>query len=357
MTVLSLVPSGRAPRAALDLVAFLEKYVILPKGAAEALALYVFYTHAFDVFDVSPYLVISSPVKRCGKTRLQDLLAVVVHEPLRASSATPASLFRRIDQGPVTLLLDETDAWFGNEDLRALVNAGFTRGSAYVLRSVPVGNTWIMKQFSVWCPKVFAGIGRLPSTVEDRSIIVPMRRKEAGEQVARLRLAALEEEARPIREAVATAAAAVADRLQTVSPAPIADFSDRQNDVWEPLLAIAELIGGEWPERTRAAARNLVQAAVTHDEQDLQIALLGDLRELLQGWQEDDAKTEDLLGRLLAMTDRPWGESENGKPLNAHRLARRLRAFGIGPRKIRSGTGTYRGYLIHDLEDAWRRYL
>jgi hypothetical protein len=89
-----------------DLEAFLTRYVILPTWAVLPLALWALMTFCFDSFDAVPYLVISSPTPRCGKTRLLECLELVVSVPRRASNVSEATLFRMIEKLAPTLLLD-----------------------------------------------------------------------------------------------------------------------------------------------------------------------------------------------------------------------------------------------------------
>ena len=47
-----------------------KKYAVLPPGAPDALALWTLYTYVFDAADVNPRLQLTSPLMRCGKTRV-----------------------------------------------------------------------------------------------------------------------------------------------------------------------------------------------------------------------------------------------------------------------------------------------
>ena len=126
------------------IVALLTRYVVFPsKAAAVAVALWVVHTHAIQVADATPYLIVTSPEKRAGKTRLQEVLEHLVANPLRTTNATVSAIFRATAEGNLTLLFDEADAIFGRkvdgaEDLRGLLNAGHRRG-ATVLRCVGEG--------------------------------------------------------------------------------------------------------------------------------------------------------------------------------------------------------------------------
>ena len=121
-----------------------------------------------------------------GKTRLLEIVAELARGPVRSVNMGIASIYRLLDADPNrTLILDEVDALFGtkakavqNEDLRALLNAGFQRGNP-VWRTV--GQNFTPTAFETFAPVAMAGIGRLPDTIEDRSVVIPMRRKSPNE--------------------------------------------------------------------------------------------------------------------------------------------------------------------------------
>jgi hypothetical protein len=172
-----------------DLAAWYRRYVVLPEGAADMLALWTIHTYAIEAAQVTPRLAVVSPQKRCGKTTLIALVGSVTSKALAAANITAAALFRAIEQWRPTMLIDEADTFLrDNEELRGVLNAGHYRPTAYVIRAVPVGDTWEPQKFSVWGPVAIALIGSLPSTLADRSIAVRLRRKTKHEQVERLRL-------------------------------------------------------------------------------------------------------------------------------------------------------------------------
>jgi putative DNA primase/helicase len=341
------------------IAAHARRYLILPDGAAEAIALFVLLTYTIDASECSPILAFTSPVKGCGKTRALDLLGALVACPLRTANLTPAAIFRTIEQQHITLLMDEYDTYITrNDELRGILNSGHTKGSAFVLRNVKNGDDWETKQFSTWCPKVLAGIGALPPTLQDRSIEIPMKRKERNEDVARLRQATIQQELESIPRQAAHWAADGLEALRNATPEPIDDFGDRQNDNWEPLLAIADDAGADWPSRARRAARAL--HALRHDgDDDLPLQLLADIRQVFaECGNRSQLPTETILNVLCGSEDRPWGEMwPSGRAMSPNMLAKMLRPFGVRPRKFRAGPDTHRGYLLADFEDAWTRYL
>jgi hypothetical protein len=242
-------PASNELLQALDtVIAFLERYIVFPRRAhGTVIALWVAHTWVVDPFDYTPYLNISSPARRCGKSTLFDCLALLCPKPWSVVSVTEAVLFRKIDKDCPTLLLDELDK-LGEEALEgicAVLNAGFDCGTV-VTRCVGARHT--LCEFKVFCPKAFAGInnGRLPDTVADRSIPIVMARRRRDQTRERFRA----REAKPIAEPIRTALEAWSKDPSTISslrdarPIIPEQLGDRAADICEPLLAIADMAGG-----------------------------------------------------------------------------------------------------------------
>ncbi|MCF6291294.1 MAG: hypothetical protein L3J03_09915, partial [Desulfobacterales bacterium] len=118
------------------LARIISKHVVLPAGAATAIALWVLFTYVHDSMRVSPLLCLTSPEKRCGKTTALSLLRFLVRRPLPASNITPAALFRSVEKWTPTLLIDEADTFVqDNDELRGVLNSGHTRETAFVIRT------------------------------------------------------------------------------------------------------------------------------------------------------------------------------------------------------------------------------
>src|SRR5262249_48902232 len=155
---------------------------------------------------------------------------------------------------------DESDATFKGdkeyaEALRGILNSGYRR-SGRVSLCIGEGSNISYRDFSSFCPKAIAGIGTLPDTIADRSIRIELKRRTKDEVCARWRERDGHQAATPIREQLMAWAKAtsVVDQLHAARPDLPPGLSDRQTDVWEPLLAIADLAGGDWPQRARQAA-------------------------------------------------------------------------------------------------------
>ena len=252
-----------------------------------------------------------------------------------------------------TLLYDEIDTVFGpkareNEELRGLLNAGHRKG-AVAGRCVVRGKTIETEEIAAYAAVAMAGLGWLPDTILSRSVIIRMRRRHAGERVEPYRRRVHAAEGYRIRDIIIAWTRSVSVEWPELPN----EIQDRDADVWEPLVAIADAIGGEWPARARAAGVALV-ADSKEVEASLGIRLLTDLRSIFESEQELPSKA--ILDRLQGLPESPWGDL-HGKPLDERGLAKRLRAYGVKPKTIRTGAGTPRGYSRADLEDEWRRYL
>jgi putative DNA primase/helicase len=268
-----------------ELAATIREYVVISDLQADAIALWIVHTHAFEAADMTPKLVAKSAVMRSGKSRLSEVLErTVAHPFLVAGGITSAALLRIIEVHAPTVLIDEMDALMNSnrelsEALRGLLNSGFSRSGAHRTISVPLpgGGGWEPRAFSIWAPKFLSGIDDLPGTIRDRSIEIVMRRKLPGETVKRLRRKDGQDLAVLARKAARWALDHL-NLLRDAQPQMPAGLNDRAADGWEPLFAIADQAGEQWPPRARRAALEL--ANNSGDETDTAIMLLGDLREL-----------------------------------------------------------------------------
>lgn len=335
-----------------DLVVSIHRHLALPDGAAEAIALWIVHAHAFDAFQVTPRLALQSPEKRCGKTTALRLVSQLVPRRLSASNVTTAVVFRVIELARPTLLIDEADSFIKtNEELRGILNSGHDRDGS-VLRTA--GDDFEPRQFSTWAPVAIALIGRLPGTLEDRSIVVSMHRKRRDEQVERLRT----DRAGHLEILARKAARWAKDnssQLADADPAIPSGLHDRAADNWTPLFAIADLSGGDWKARARSVAQRMCSNDAAEDP-SAKTQLLADIGAVFSDQGTDRLPSADLCEALHQMEDRPWPEWRNGRPITVRQLAQLLKAFDIKPKVIRTLGGTPRGYLLEDFTDAFARY-
>jgi len=345
-----------------DVRAFLARFVAFPSAESlSAATLWAAHTHCLDAFDCTPRLALLSPEPGSGKTRALEILELLVLRPLLTVNVTPAYLFRKVadEAGPPTLLYDEIDTVFGprakdNEDIRGMLNAGYRRG-ATAGRCVIRGKTVEVEELPAYAAVALAGLDDLPDTIMSRCIIVRMRRRAPHEHVDSYRRRLHEAEGYALRDRLAAWATEHHEKLLDAWPTLPAGIEDRNADVWEPLLAIAEAAGGEWVERARCDAVTLVTAARAKGG-SFGTRLLADLRTIFRRSGEEKLTTDTILTELHGIDEAPWGDLR-GKPLDARNLARRLEKYEVKPKSVRVGDRNAKGYDRGDLVDVWSRYL
>ena len=352
------VPQPKGAGILVRLYAVLTRYVILPsEEAAVAVALWIAATHAQQAWQHAPRLVIRAPEKRCGKSRLLDIVEGTCHAPLITVNASPAAVYRAIGAGnPPTLLVDEADTIFSgknaeaNEDLRGLLNAGHQRNRPAIRWDA---STRSLETIPTFAMAALAGIGAMPDTIEDRAVVIRMRRRAPGEKVAPFRH-------RRDRPALTALAAQLADWLGGHLPEleraePVMPLEDRAADNWEPLVAVADLAGGPWPGLARHAAVTLTADQDSTATVSDRIRLLTDIRAAFR--DAEALPTATLIARLRSDPEAPW--SDHGPAgITPMRLSAMLRDYDIRSANIRFGEpiGQVKGYYRADFADAWARY-
>jgi len=366
------IPSSTTTLTPLDAVRdnVLGRYMVFPdEHAADAATLWIAATHAQAAWDHATRLVIRSPVKRCGKSRLLDLVCGLCWQPLLTANTSVAALVYSIsEKDPPTILVDEIDTIFGRgrwsdnaEDLRGLLNGGYQRNRPYT-RWDP--KTRQREDRPMFAMAALAGIGDLPDTIEDRAVIISLRRRRHDERVESFRvwdLPTLE----PFRDELAKWVEVHLDMLKQARPV-MAPLEDRAADVWEPLFAVAELAGGLWPERAREAAKALTMGTA---EDEAELLLL----HIYQAFQEEGSgrlSSHDLIENLMGRADGPWSAMwgrdvsrrydgavyRDDYRVVASKLAGMLKPFGITVTKIKTSTGrALQGYREEDFTDTWTR--
>lgn len=339
---------------------FIGRFVAYPSEPAhDAHTLWIAHTHAMDAWESTPRLAFLSPEPGSGKTRALEVSEPLVPRPVEAVNVSPAYLFRKVADadGRPTILFDEIDTVFGpkakdNEEIRGLLNAGHRKG-AVAGRCVVVGKQVKTEEIPAYCAVALAGLGGLPDTVLTRSVVLRMRRRAPDEEVEAWRRRIHAREGEEIRDQLAIWTAHALGKVIDQWPAMPDGVTDRDADVWEALLAVADVAGGTWPVRARAAAVALVTEA-KESTPSLGLRLLADLRDLFG--DADKVPTDTLLRKLNAIDEAPWGDMR-GKPLSDLGLAKRLKGYGIKPKLVRIGESVSRGYARQDFHDAWKRYL
>jgi hypothetical protein len=340
--------------------AFLGRFVVYPSDHARvAHALWCIHAHLMDRWESTPRLAFLSAEPASGKSRALEVTECLVPRPIATVNVSPAYLFRKVadEAGAPTVLFDEIDTVFGpkakdNEEVRGWLNAGHRRG-ATAGRCVVRGKTVETEELPAYCAVVVAGLGWLPDTILTRSVIVRMRRRLAGEKAEPFRHRIHSKQGVEVRTAIEVWAAVQPVEIEW--PVMPDGIEDRNADVWEPLLAVANLIGGKWPKLASAAAVALVADSKAH-EPSLGIRLLADIKNVFMAARVEALPSKVLLQRLHEIPEAPWNDLK-GKPLDERRLSQLLGKYEVKSKTVRVGPETPKGYTQADLHDAWDRYL
>jgi hypothetical protein len=353
---------------------YLRRYVVFQSPEQpEAIALWTLHTWLFNAFDYTVYLFIYSASMRSGKTRVLEVLELLCRKPEMTPGASAAALIRSGDEeNPPTLLLDEMDTVYSKrndteaENTRRFLNAGYKRGAKF-MKCVGQGADISVKKFPAFCPKALAGIDRcLPDTVLDRSLPIELVRQSRQEKAERLRDREAKAVTAPLRAELEALAQqpGVIESLRNARPEMPSELHDRAQDISEPLAAIADLAGGEWPEKGRAALVKLFSGQ--EEETDINVKLLADIKRVFDDKEGDKLTTKGLLDALVAIEDgAPWAQwwsdalNHDKVQIAASSLARKLKRYKIKPRtiKIDGHEESAKGYHRADFESVWKRYL
>jgi hypothetical protein len=342
-----------------DLIGYFTGPLILPRGAAETCALYTVATYIVDTLEIVPYLGIQSALMRSGKTRLETLFSYVVHRPLLTANTTAAAIFRECEANHPALIIDEVETFLGNEELRGILDAGHDRGGG-VLRAVPDGQGgFITRRFDVFGPKIFALIGSMANTLEDRSIVLQMRRKKPSDDVApfrRLQRREYRDRGRELSRRLVRWVTDNYDALAKSEPPLPSGINDRAQDNWEALLIIADVAGGDWPRR---AAEVAVEVAARREVVEEDVLLLQDVRWIFHHTGGQPLTPSTLTSELWALEERPWsayGARQN--PITTDQVGKILGKLDVSSQmtRVKGQARPRRLYWPALFEEAWDRH-
>jgi hypothetical protein len=357
---------------------YLKKYVAYPNiHALVAHTLLCAHTHLLDAFDSTPRGAFLSPFPGSGKTRALEVSGPLVCRLVSTVNPSANYLFRKAGdpEGPPTVLFDEIDTFFGakareHEEHRGFINAGHRKGATYG-RCRVVGNSVETEDSPVYAAVMMAGLGWLPDTILSRSVVIRMHRRLESEKVAQFRGRTSIPEGKAIGAQLAAWAMSVFDDAAAARPEMPEGVEDRAADVWEPLLVVADLVGGEWPTLAREAAVAFVKAD-SQTPPSTKFRLLRDSRQAF--WENlktvaatrpKGLITDTLMDALCNLDDSPWktiNKAANGarEPFTTVELAKHMFDFGVEPTHLRpfpNDDTQRRGYPLAPLAEAWRRYL
>lgn len=323
-----------------------------------------------DCWEHTPRLLFVSPEASCGKTRALTVLKHLVPRPNHVADLTPAALYHSIDEalelkgGRPTVLFDEFDTVFGtaeegkirNEEMRRLINAGHDR-SETVARKIGKKT----KRFQVFSPMALAGkmaVDDVPATIRTRSIAIQMQRRRPEDKIERWNRHTSAAEAEPLRWLLQCWAELVhSHAIEYVGPdRPVLPkgVEDRDADVWEPLLAVADWAGGHWPERARVAAVTAVTAAGVNAMPSEGMRLLWEIQAIFDRLKVGHIPSFQLVKELDETGEFGWSKLTAQRA--GIRMEKILKGYGVGPGSFRDGTKSFKGYEHDSFADAWLRY-
>ncbi|MCT9812290.1 DUF3631 domain-containing protein [Acidovorax sp. Be4] len=341
-----------------DLIGAIKTYVVISDHAALAVALWAINTWCYEQFARCPLLLINAPERECGKTQLLKVVEMLVHKPIETANITLAALFRLINNYKPTLLIDEADTFMqGKNEMAGVVNKGYERGGV-VLRVESDGKELVECAYQVHGPKAMAGImleRHLQDATMSRGIQIPLKRKTKDDSVKRLRSAdpmVFSNLRSRIKKLVDSEKATLVKGWSELPES----LSDRQQDNWESLLAIAHCFGNEWYAKAHAAAvQNCIETTPPKSSSN---QLLEDIREVLSDYERQHIPSVELLDKLTGNQDMDWCSYNHGQPIKARQLAKFMSAYGIKTKTVRMRADyTPKGYEVREFEDAFARYL
>jgi uncharacterized protein DUF3631 len=344
----------------LDLVrAFAQDYLAMGEHEFVAYALWPIHSHLYDRFMVTPRLVLTSPVRGCGKSVALDVLSRLVARPDKTDNITAAAIYDVIDREHCTLLIDEADnlELSAKGALRAVLNSGYRKGG-----TIRRGTGKQRRKYRTFAPIALASIGALTLPLMSRSIVIHMVRHDGSRPLRRFDL----EDTRDLDLAYQHIRTWARDVVLNPDPSMPAELRGRVADNWRPLVSIADACGEAWGRLARAAA---VVFAKAYRDEDIVVILLGDIREIFNARGVDRLHSQALVEALNAMEDAGWSEwrglhgDQQPRKLTQGALAALLRLLHppIRPRSVwssprRPSDSSLKGYYRSDFERAWRAY-
>lgn len=332
---------------------YISQHAVLPNGASVAITLWCLASYNINNFHIFPRLFLTSPVKRCGKSTVLDLIEAFSNKSFIVSNISTAALFRTIEICQPTLIIDEADTFVANrnDDMIGIINSGHGKSRANVIRCTGQDNN--PTKFSTWTPMVLAGIGDLKDTIMDRSVTISLERKRRNQTVTRVPvdLYAIQELNRQKLLKWSTDNE-ISIKLNTIDPPNLGN--DRAADNWLPLFTLANQVSDIWLKKCEAAYLSLT---IIDDESDLSSLLLGDIRDIFNKHNDIKISSADLVNKLTEDKDKLWCEYKNGKALTQSSLATILKPFNIKSSTIRIQTKTLRGYELNQFKNTFDIYL
>jgi len=343
---------------------FIGRFVVVPPEDRLVVASWVIASHMMDSWDRFPHLAITSPEKRCGKTRFLQLLELLVPNPVNSSNISPASIYRLIEANRPTLLLDEAQSLSrrgseSSETIREIFCAGIDQKS----QTMRVGGpSHEVQKFSIYSPKIVALIGSLDGVLADRCIQVGLVRKTSQDNVERFRSRIVEplgiELRERITEWVKENQSEVQKQYDHLEPFENLE-NDRMAELLLPMQAVVTVCCPECLPVLEQYATNKEAQEYEQERLSPGVLMLQACHEVFHRRGPDKplpfVSTASLIDALVKREEEPWANYRFGKPITPESLGHLLRPYGI--HSEREGRTSPRGYRIESFLPVWGRYL
>ena len=325
-----------------------RRYVVVPDSIAVATALWVAFTYLVEIAVYAPKLLFTFPERDAGKSTALHVLRWMVQRPYLAVEATGAAAYRIADRLRCTFLLDEADTLFGRSTVLAhIVNESWTNSGAKIPRVGPRGE---VMEFDVYGTQAISMKGlNMSDTTLSRCIICMIWPKLPSEVVDDFNKRD-DEEFVTLRRKLLRWSVDNAVTLQAATPE--GQFNNRIRNNWQLLWAIADLAGGEWPKRARAAALEL---ETERDEPSEGLRLLAAIHDIF-GTREA-MTSADICAALVVDTSGEWANFRDKGPISQTQLAVLLKAYRIRTEKVSPAGIRLNGYFRAQFKNAFARLL
>jgi hypothetical protein len=345
----------------------IREHLVCTDSQRTILTLWILHTYTYKASYLTPYLNISSPVEESGKSTCMTILRSFCARPWWAAGVSPSTFKGKIAADHPTVLLDNWHTLFRGTDKQQMTGfllSGCDRARDFASRNQVYQSSFDTNDGHTFCPKAFAGLEPLPPTLARRSIPIVLQRRKPQQVVKSAIHLLLPQNTRKFTSWMKDWAKKRLDQIannfeEYESKTPtLPGFSPHQQECSRVLIALADLIGGHWPEKARAAL-----LAIFREQQNREtsvVQLLSDIRDAFAHHHNPERLfTAELLEYLHSLDHRTWYEWNNqGEPITAQALSRLLRkSFEIGPRTLRRKKEKLRGYQQSDFIEHWERYL
>ncbi|HEV2964511.1 MAG TPA: DUF3631 domain-containing protein [Candidatus Angelobacter sp.] len=352
-----------------DIEELIHDHLVCSDAQGSILALWILHTYTYRASYLTPYLNISSPVEESGKSTCMTMLRALCARPWWAAGISPSAFKHKFMEDQPTVLLDNWHTIFRGSDKQQIT--GFLLSGCDRSRdvgSIQPNSEGVLSAdgLETFCPKAFAGLDSLPPTLARRSIPIVLQRRKPQQAVKAAIHLLVPHNTRKLTSWMQSWSQDK-DRLDQISnnfekygcqTSLLPGFSPHQQDCSRVLIALADTIGGHWPQKARSALLEIFREQ--QDREVSPIQLLSDIRDAFAHHHNPERIfTAELLEYLHSLDHRTWHEwNKNGDSMTAHALSRLLRkSFNIYSRSQRRGEKKLRGYQQSDFIEAWERYL